>query len=99
MYFISPDEAQTQADQQLAKLKAEQEALTKAMADRAIQIFPAAPDANALKGLACALEIALSPSRRPLLLPMARARLRLATSGGGRAELVSRLRRELERRS
>ena len=70
-----------------------------AMADRAIQIFPAAPDANALKGLACALEIALSPSRRPLLLPMARARLRLATSGGGRAELVSRLRRELERRS
>ena len=65
------------------------------MADRALRIFPAAPQANAIKGLALAMDIKRDPAKKPLLMPAARQNLKLALAGKGDTRLAARLVREL----
>ena len=65
------------------------------MADQALRICPGAPSSNLLKGLAYALEIKRTPSRKALLLPAARACLRTAEQGHVPPGLRSQLEHDL----
>jgi len=65
------------------------------MADQALRIYPGAPSSNVLKGLAFSMEIQHDPSRRALLLPAARERLKSAQASRGAGRLLPKLEHDL----
>jgi tetratricopeptide (TPR) repeat protein len=65
------------------------------MADQALRIYPGAPSSNVLKGLAFSMEIQHDPSRKALLLPAARERLKSAQSGQSAGRLLPKLAHDL----
>jgi len=68
---------------------------SEARAREALRTHPQAPEAHAILGLVCALQIRQAPARKALLLPVAQEHLKLALASPTHLPLAQRLRREL----
>ena len=68
---------------------------SEARAREALRTMAMAPEAHAILGLVCALQIRQTPARKALLLPVAQEHLKLALASPASRPLALRLRREL----